>query len=89
MQYLAYLEQENEAFLNLKSEVQHSYNQRIQQQLQSTVWASGCKSWYMNANGMNTTLYPGLTLSFRKETKTFNPAIYEKVKTAGVFEINV
>ena len=70
-------------YVDVKAEVQQAFNERIQRQLERTVWASGCKSWYMNANGKNTTLYPGLTVTFRKETKKFDPLVYKKVKACA------
>ena len=44
------------------------YNLRIQQRLGSTVW-NGCKSWYIDANGHNSTNWPGFTLSYRLMTR--------------------
>lgn len=81
IQYIDCIEKSGaEAYIDLKESVQHVYNERIQAQLKKTVWASGCKSWYMNSNGKNTTLYPGLTVTFRKETRKFDPRVYQKVR---------
>ncbi|HEV7349934.1 hypothetical protein [Telluribacter sp.] len=33
-----------------------------------------------NITGKNTTLYPGLTYHFRKETKRFRPDVYQRVR---------
>lgn len=77
MQYLEQLEKGgNNASLDLKPQVQVAYNQQLQQKFDGTVWASGCKSWYLNRNGKNTTLYPRLTAAFRRETKRFEVADY-------------
>ncbi len=76
VQYIQHLEAADTAYLDLLPQVQHDYNERLQQRLQSTVWAAGCRSWYMNAMGKNTTLYPGLTLTFRKETRRFDALKY-------------
>jgi cation diffusion facilitator CzcD-associated flavoprotein CzcO len=81
IQYIECIEKE-QVYVDLKKEVQQAYNKRIQKQLEKTVWSSGCKSWYMNANGKNTTLYPGLTVTFRKETSKFVPTVYKKVGVA-------
>jgi hypothetical protein len=51
-------------------------NGKKQEQFAGTVWASGCRSWYMNATGKNTTLYPRLTVTFRKETRKFDPKAF-------------
>ncbi|WP_375574766.1 flavin-containing monooxygenase [Paracidovorax oryzae] len=44
------------------------YNRHIQQSLRRTVW-NGCKSWYVDANGHNSTNWPGFTLSYRAATR--------------------
>jgi cyclohexanone monooxygenase len=36
----------------------------IQRRLAATVWA-GCKSWYLDASGRNTTNWPGFTFTYR------------------------
>ncbi|WP_207506745.1 flavin-containing monooxygenase [Telluribacter humicola] len=87
MQYIDYLETSGPgSYLDIKPQAQQDYNQEIQQRLKDTVWASGCKSWYLNAKGKNTTLYPGLTVRFRKETKQFNQEVYELVKQEEIAE---
>ena len=78
LDYLRLLEGAGEgAFLDVKPDVQAAYNQKIQQQLTRTVWASGCQSWYLNAQGKNTTLWPALTVSYRRATRRVNPADYQ------------
>jgi hypothetical protein len=43
--------------------------------MKDTVWTSGgCSSWYLDANGRNTTLWPGFTFEFRRECKNFDPS---------------
>jgi cation diffusion facilitator CzcD-associated flavoprotein CzcO len=80
LDYLRLLDRAGEgAYLNVKPAVQSAYNERLQQDLQSTVWASGCQSWYMNAAGRNTTIWPKLTVDYRRETARADPADYEVV----------
>lgn len=77
-EYFKYLEaQSPRAFLNLRADVQRAYNERMQANFRGTVWASGCESWYMNNEGRNTTLYPGINSKFRKAVKALNPHNYE------------
>jgi cation diffusion facilitator CzcD-associated flavoprotein CzcO len=77
IQYIAFLESKAEgSYLDVKPDAQETYNERLQQQFKGTVWSSGCKSWYLNAAGKNTTLYPRLSVTFRKKTKRFNPSAY-------------
>ena len=64
------------AYLDVKPEAQRHYNEQLQARLGTTVWASGCQSWYLNAQGRNTTLLPALTATFRRATKRVKRADY-------------
>lgn len=70
----------SDTYLDLKPEVQAQFNAQLQEKMTSTVWASGCKSWYMNVQGKNTTIWPGLNNSYRKKTKKVNPQDYSIIK---------
>ena len=48
----------------------------IQRRLRDTVWLSGCASWYLDAHGRNTTIWPGFTWEYRLRTRRFRPADY-------------
>lgn len=56
--------------------VQQAYNRRLQRKLQGTVWHSGCKSWYLDAQGRNRVLWPGFTFHYRHITRRFDAASY-------------
>jgi cation diffusion facilitator CzcD-associated flavoprotein CzcO len=63
--------------IDVRSEVQNAYNEELQRKLARTVWNSGgCKSWYLDSHGRNTTLWPTFTFRFRARTKRFAPADY-------------
>ncbi len=63
--------------VDVKPEVQKSYNADIQEQLSHTIWQTGgCVSWYQDRNGKNVTLWPGHTFTFMKRTKNFEPDKY-------------
>jgi cation diffusion facilitator CzcD-associated flavoprotein CzcO len=67
---LSQLDAQGLATMEPRPEVQHEYTERIQEQLQGTVWNSGgCASWYLDANGRNTTLWPTFTFRFRRELR--------------------
>ena len=39
-----------------------AWNRRVQERMKRTVWnTGGCTSWYLDANGRNTTIWPGTT----------------------------
>jgi acetyl esterase/lipase len=54
--------------IEVDSQLHRRFNRRIQQRLAHTVW-NGCKSWYLDAMGHNSTNWPGFTLSYRWLTK--------------------
>ncbi len=53
--------------LDVRQSVQNDYNDRLQQELKGTVWASGCDSWYLTDSDRITTLYPGSARRFRRQ----------------------
>ncbi|MFI8435192.1 flavin-containing monooxygenase [Streptomyces sp. NPDC079020] len=59
----------------------NAWNHRVQQRMKRTVWnTGGCTSWYLDAEGRNTTVWPGTTGEFRKETRTMDLAEYEVIR---------
>lgn len=84
LDYLRLLDQAGpRAYLDVKPEAQRQYNETLQQKLGTTVWASGCQSWYLNEQGKNTTLLPALTATFRRATKRVKQQDYVVVKPAA------
>jgi cation diffusion facilitator CzcD-associated flavoprotein CzcO len=51
-----------------KPEVQAAFNEWIHRRSARTVWHSGCSSWYLDPKGRNVTLWPWLTVAFRRRT---------------------
>src|SRR3954471_24939988 len=63
--------------VDVRREVQVSYNERVQEALATTVWnAGGCKSYYLGRNGTNSTIYPWTTIDLRRRTARFNADDY-------------
>jgi cation diffusion facilitator CzcD-associated flavoprotein CzcO len=53
------------------------WNEALQKRLPPTVWNSGgCSSWYIDANGLNTTIWPDFTWRFRRLTRRFDVSAY-------------
>jgi hypothetical protein len=44
------------------------------------VWTSGCRSWYLDRNGVNTTLWPGSTAEFLLRTWRFDPSEHRMLR---------
>ena len=59
----------------------HAWNRRVQQRMTRTVWnTGGCTSWYLDAQGRNTTVWPGTTAEFRRATRRVDVAEYAVVR---------
>jgi len=67
------MHQANLQAVDVREDVQRSFNARLQGKFHRSVWNSGgCVSWYLDRrNGKNTTLWPGFTFQFRRATSTF------------------
>ncbi|HXX68015.1 MAG TPA: NAD(P)/FAD-dependent oxidoreductase [Polyangiaceae bacterium] len=63
--------------VDVRSTAQARYNERLQARLGKTVWAAGCRSWYLTPSGRNTTLWPGFTFEYRLRTARFDPRNYD------------
>jgi cation diffusion facilitator CzcD-associated flavoprotein CzcO len=60
-----------------------AYNDHLQSKMGRTVWNSGgCASWYIDANGKNTTIWPDFTWRFWQQTREFDAAAYELTPAA-------
>jgi cation diffusion facilitator CzcD-associated flavoprotein CzcO len=51
-----------------------AWTDAIDAALPSTVWGTGCTSWYLNEHGRNPTIWPGFTFTFRRATRSFRVA---------------
>lgn len=60
--------------VEVRPEVQSAYNSWLQQKLGKTVFAGGCRSWYLTADGRNTQNWPGTTAAFRWRTRRLDLA---------------
>ena len=63
--------------VDVRKDVQQRYNERVQNTVNSAIWNSGgCKSWYLDERGRNTTIWPGFTFVFRRKTRSFRAGDY-------------
>ncbi|MFZ0665382.1 MAG: NAD(P)/FAD-dependent oxidoreductase [Acidimicrobiales bacterium] len=68
--------------LVVREAVQERFNEELQRRLGPTVWNSGgCRSWYLDKRGRNTTIWPGYTWDFRRRTRHFDRSAYEGIKS--------
>jgi cyclohexanone monooxygenase len=70
------LERERIASADVRPDVQDAFNEEVQRRLEGTVWnAGGCRSYYLDRNGRNSTIFPGSTIELRRRMR-FEPADY-------------
>ena len=71
------LRRDGVATIEVRSDAQAAYNAEIDRMTEGTVWVSGgCKSWYIDANGHNSTLWPTFTWPFRRRLREFDEPAY-------------
>lgn len=76
VQCLHLMREQKKTSMEVIDDVQRTFNTELQDRLQSTVWATGCKSWYQNESGKNVTLWPGFTFQYWRRMRTVNRAHY-------------
>jgi cation diffusion facilitator CzcD-associated flavoprotein CzcO len=50
--------------IEVRQGVQAAFARRLDGWMKRTVWLSGCRSWYLDRNGRNTTLWPGFSVGY-------------------------
>ncbi|MEV7039975.1 NAD(P)/FAD-dependent oxidoreductase [Amycolatopsis sp. NPDC051061] len=66
------------AALDVRPGVQDEFQRDIQDKLVKGVWTQGgCKSWYLDAKGVNRTIWPGFTWRYWLQTRKVDPADFE------------
>jgi len=68
--------------IEVRAEVLAAYDAELQARLGRTIWRADCGSWYVNANGRNTTLWPGFTFEFRRRLRRFRISDYHLAPAA-------
>jgi cation diffusion facilitator CzcD-associated flavoprotein CzcO len=73
-----YMQRHEVIAIEPKPEAQAAYVADIDRRLQGTVWnTGGCLSWYLDATGRNSTLWPLPTWSFRRRVARLSPREYQ------------
>jgi cation diffusion facilitator CzcD-associated flavoprotein CzcO len=68
--------------VEVRPEAQAAYNASIDERMTDTVWSSGCASWYIDATGRNSTLWPDWTWRYRRRTARFDAERYRLLAPA-------
>ena len=74
---LRYMSDSDTATVEVRDQPQTTFNRRVQRRMKQTVWSTGgCSSWYLDKQGLNTTLWPWATWNFRRLTRRFDADAY-------------
>ncbi|HEV7772086.1 MAG TPA: NAD(P)/FAD-dependent oxidoreductase [Conexibacter sp.] len=83
------MERDGIASADVRPAVQDAFNEEVQRRLRGTVWnAGGCRSYYLDRNGRNSTIYPGSTLELRRRMQ-FEPTDYALVPASAAAPLAV
>jgi len=70
--------------IEVRESAQAAFNDEIQGRLAKGVWSTGgCTNWYLDAQGVNRTLWPGQTWRYWLATRNVEPSDFELVNARG------
>ncbi|QKW07116.1 NAD(P)/FAD-dependent oxidoreductase [Streptomyces sp. NA04227] len=72
------------AAFDARPQAVEAWNASVQRRMERTVWnTGGCVSWYLDASGRNTTIWPGTTTEFRNATRRVDLAEYAVIRPSA------
>lgn len=85
---IRHLERTGVGSIDVRPEAQQRFVSYVNERLGSTVWiVGGCRSWYLDADGGSSVLWPGTTWEFQRLLSRFDPADYETASSATRREV--
>jgi cation diffusion facilitator CzcD-associated flavoprotein CzcO len=80
MKALDAIEERQVAAVEVRPQAQAAFVAEMNRMAEGTVWtAGGCQSWYLDAHGNASTIWPDFTFRFRRRTKQFDTGDYELI----------
>ncbi len=64
MRCLRRMQQAQAATIEVREPTQARFVSALRRRMRRTVWLSGCRSWYLDGSGHNTTLWPGFSAEY-------------------------
>jgi len=80
MQALDLLRSRRATYVEVRDDAQQQFVAGVQGELGETVWAAGCTSWYLDAEGRNSVIWPEFTVSYWRRTRKLDPSDFVLVK---------
>jgi cation diffusion facilitator CzcD-associated flavoprotein CzcO len=80
------MEKRDIASLEVRPDVEATWDEWIQRKLSRSVWnTGGCVSWYLDDRGRNPTIWPDFTFAFAKRMRRFDiESYYQQLHPSGV-----
>jgi cation diffusion facilitator CzcD-associated flavoprotein CzcO len=83
MQALRHMRRNQVGAIDVSPGAQAAWNEQVQRKMRGTVWlAGGCASWYVDRNGLNTSLWPNYSFRFRRLLRHFDADSYRALPAA-------
>jgi hypothetical protein len=70
---IRYLDRHDAVAVEPSASAQGAFVDEMDRRMAHTVWMGGCKSWYLDVTGRNSTLWPGGIGEFRRRVRRFRP----------------
>lgn len=72
------VEQAGAEAIDVRPDAQEQFNTEIQRKLDKGIWTQGgCTSWYLDASGVNRTVWPGFTWKYWLQTRKVDACEFE------------
>ncbi len=66
-------------YFDVKEKIQDDQFEAFQKRMRNSSWLSGCKSWYLNEDGTNSTMWPGFSFEYVLRMKNLDWKAYQTV----------
>jgi cation diffusion facilitator CzcD-associated flavoprotein CzcO len=74
---LAHAREQGADRIEVSPAAEDAFAAEVTARLDGAIWSSGCRSWYLDGQGRNTTVWPGTTTELRRRLRRFDPAAHE------------
>ncbi|NIJ10980.1 cation diffusion facilitator CzcD-associated flavoprotein CzcO [Saccharomonospora amisosensis] len=81
---IRYVESSGADAIDVRSRAQERFNNEVQRKLTAGIWTQGgCKSWYLDAQGVNRTIWPGFTWRYWLRTRKLDPSDFQLLRSVN------
>jgi len=87
---LAEADRRGAATVEVRAQAVDASDAEVQQRMARTIWATGgCDSWYLDASGRNTTLWPDFTFRYRQRLARFDAESFTFGRVTAALPVGV